>query len=423
MNVWHTTRRESSGAHRKGSWLGALARSLRNWWGKFLLGDAHPAAGQSQEEAPASPPISVAEHEGTAAVATLEEPFDPVVDWLARVREGAPGLLLSPEEGGTPWVRAAEAGSETLETIEDVEDAGDWLRELAPELTNLRSQKRERIRREINKATHHKDKGTKWSWSRLFKGKSDARTEPVGPASVEIPRGNAGEESSSQAAPLGFRPLRNATSRNLTEGRQTSFSETRTGEAPVRDGMEGSHGDLHKPLHAGRMLPSFEGRRNKTEEVKPKEAELNSAGATNAFKETTSSDRASSNLLVNHPTFPSLAGEAIRPASRFGARRSEAGAAPAQKTRNAARRISPNVLWPTIPRRENTQQTFDKRLLFTDELPGSKQTYGLDELPKSEPDRWADLPEDLASGDLDWTESLRDSEHIHALEIEQQGGN
>jgi hypothetical protein len=163
--------------------------------------------------------------------------------------------------------------------------------------------------------------------------------------------------------------------------------------------------------------------RDETSDGEPKEADLYSAAPANSFKETTRWDRASSNLSVDHPTLPRLAGEVNRPASRFGAGRSQAGAAPAQTTRNTARRISPNVMWPTIPRRENTQQTFNERLFFTDELSCGKQTYGLDELPKSEPDRWPDLPEDLASGDLDWIESLRDREHIHALEIEQLGGN
>src|SRR5215472_16397360 len=70
MNVWNNRRRESSAANPKGSWLGAVARSLMNWWDKFLWLETRPERSQSPEEA--FPPVSV--QEDTATAANLREP-------------------------------------------------------------------------------------------------------------------------------------------------------------------------------------------------------------------------------------------------------------------------------------------------------------------------------------------------------------
>ena len=86
--------------------LKTLARKLRDWLNRVLEEDGHavPANPSSTSEVRsienAPDPVS--------GSSPWEEPAGPPEDWLRRVREGAPGLLLTAEEGGMPRLQSRE---------------------------------------------------------------------------------------------------------------------------------------------------------------------------------------------------------------------------------------------------------------------------------------------------------------------------
>ena len=104
------------GQSREGRWLKPLVRKLRDWLDGYLQEDARSVGDGStaREEVPNesfSARHDVGEEFGPASAlgdqarALPPEPFrtpGPPEDWLARVREGAPELLMPMEEGGTP---------------------------------------------------------------------------------------------------------------------------------------------------------------------------------------------------------------------------------------------------------------------------------------------------------------------------------
>ena len=116
MKPWIVKTEISPGQVRE-PWWKTVARKLGTWLNRFLRqpsrgdrGSGEPLPSPSvssnrgtQSAGPA--PISAGEAEALAR-ALLEEGGLPE-EWMARVREGAPELLLPVEENGTPWYRVA----------------------------------------------------------------------------------------------------------------------------------------------------------------------------------------------------------------------------------------------------------------------------------------------------------------------------
>jgi hypothetical protein len=105
MKPWNVSRIQPG--HSEEPRSKALARKLRDWLNGFL----EEAGGEYQSSAvalPASPIPSREEQAGAPARSALNQ-AGPPEDWLRRVREGAPGLLLPAEEGGTPRLRVPRA--------------------------------------------------------------------------------------------------------------------------------------------------------------------------------------------------------------------------------------------------------------------------------------------------------------------------
>src|SRR5262249_45491518 len=101
MNIWTKTQPKRSGGNRKRSWLTVQVRKLRNQVKRFLLGDARPEAegGDLEEKTSGQPSISEVGGLNLATLSAPQDVVDPIEGWLALIREGAPQLLLPPEEG------------------------------------------------------------------------------------------------------------------------------------------------------------------------------------------------------------------------------------------------------------------------------------------------------------------------------------
>ena len=123
MKRWSASNSQSG--HSEEARSKALVRKLRDWLNGFLGEPRDSVVGESQTsgDAPAAPailstrdrkthgplPTSVSEEQIGAPAWSALNPPGPPEDWLRRVREGAPGLLLPAEEGGTPSFRAPGA--------------------------------------------------------------------------------------------------------------------------------------------------------------------------------------------------------------------------------------------------------------------------------------------------------------------------
>src|SRR5262245_35469126 len=112
MSAW--TKTKPSPAPR-GPWFKALAEKLKAWWeGLFPeTGDSGDAE-TNEEPAEALPSLNALsrDHETAVVLADWPQEDDPLADWTALVAEGAPELLIPPEEGGTPWQTVSEASAE-----------------------------------------------------------------------------------------------------------------------------------------------------------------------------------------------------------------------------------------------------------------------------------------------------------------------
>jgi len=99
MNMW--TGRETAGQYRRRSRLRALARKLRDWLDGFVLEEDVTTArpDQMHGESRASPTVSVPGPNAGSAPSSRHEDAGPPEHWLALVREHAPELLVSMEEG------------------------------------------------------------------------------------------------------------------------------------------------------------------------------------------------------------------------------------------------------------------------------------------------------------------------------------
>lgn len=118
--------------HSRATMMKTLARKVRDWLNGFLEDPSDSVVGPGQESGgpgAASTTLSFQDIEGhnpPLAVPPLEEeeigapassplnPPGPPEHWLRRVREAAPGLLLSDDEGGNPPFRAPRSVAEEL---------------------------------------------------------------------------------------------------------------------------------------------------------------------------------------------------------------------------------------------------------------------------------------------------------------------
>jgi hypothetical protein len=419
MNVWNNRQRESSAPNPKGSWLGALSRSLRNWWDKFFWLEARPERSQSPDEA--FPPVSVQEEEDTATAANLREPVDAAEDWLALVRESAPELLV-PQEDGTLWFQAPEVpGSPAEELGDEVNSVAPAVQHLPVETPTRRIKEQAATHRESN--VRSRNQGTKRTWFHFFRRKAEANTGSAGSTSAEAPLRNDRESSSAQVGRVGSRVFPKANSRNLSQDHQPSFSENHSVRMPARPVMESSRRKVHEPSGAGVSLPLFRNRSSdETNPRIPQQADLHSGAARNDLEQPANVDRISPKPASALPIVPVTSREARRPLQRFDSGHSEVRVAPLQITRKAARPASHHAMWPALPRNGSAHSTLDRRLSFTDDFAVGKQNFTLEEQTGLEL-RWPDLLEDQPSGDLGCMESFRTREHLHALDVEQQGGS
>lgn len=124
MKLWNVSKIQRR--QRKEATLKSLARILRDWLDGFVKdsGSVHGREDRESTSIAAPPSISSAgnqshgsetgstsgtdERAGVPPWRSLQQPAPPE-DWLRRVREGAPELLRTLEQGGTPWSIAPQA--------------------------------------------------------------------------------------------------------------------------------------------------------------------------------------------------------------------------------------------------------------------------------------------------------------------------
>src|SRR5215467_12749227 len=131
MSVWTKTEPSPSPT---GPWFKAFVKKLKAWLEGLFAETRHRADGEMYRDPAGIPPALHASHESETLAAggdSLQE-YDPLADWTALVAEGAPELLIAPEEGGTPWQRAPEASPEVIENLEDATNPSRLFADWAP---------------------------------------------------------------------------------------------------------------------------------------------------------------------------------------------------------------------------------------------------------------------------------------------------
>lgn len=104
MNV--PTGSDAPGLKQDGFMLRILARKMRDWLSRFLDEDGSPpmeCVPDAVHSGESSPNGGMLSSIAPLASQSFFEPAGPTAEWLRMVEEGAPELLLPPEEGGTPW--------------------------------------------------------------------------------------------------------------------------------------------------------------------------------------------------------------------------------------------------------------------------------------------------------------------------------
>src|SRR5262249_11491492 len=115
MSVWTKTKPSPTPT---GPWFKAFAKKLKAWWERLFAGTRNRADSDTRGEPAGTPPtLNASADESEKGAARVGSPAedDPLADWLALVAEGAPELLLPPEEGGVPWQRVSQVSAEISE--------------------------------------------------------------------------------------------------------------------------------------------------------------------------------------------------------------------------------------------------------------------------------------------------------------------
>ena len=408
--------------------LKTLARKLRDWLNRVLEEDGHAvAAGPSS-----TPEVRSIEDapDPVRGSSPWEEPAGPPEDWLRRVREGAPGLLLPAEEGGMPRLQSREVVRNRVQ--QELTFAAPPPAEFPPAAPARCEEPRVSPAQKTLPAPAAAEKKT---WPRLLKqeflhwfARGQEKEKTLRP-----------EHSEDQFQAVRERPVsadRQQTdfahwSRPLQTPAEASSLSRHPVEPAIREGTTGglrwservkqSLGATIRSLSGKRYaskMPVASLRRSKTKppsgEAPPKgEATRRPAGA--GSERDWSSPQPAFRSSAQTPGVPDLnpakrhwpARVASAPVS-IPTPRVEAGVFANRKRPETATEGHPHVSWS---RESNPVQPLDQWLSISGDA------------AKSPPlDPWPELPEEEVHGSSEWRQFLRSEERLRALDLEQRGG-
>ncbi len=422
----------------------ALARKLRDWLNELLDESGNSGVGPGQgagdpgasgailssrnREEPAVRPASEPKEEmGTPGTSAFDQPGPPE-DWLRRVREAAPGLLLATGEGGMPSFRARPATIGEGQQHRDVASrpavpvrAGEGFRRTEKSLGGPPSEKKNAWMQQLK---------------RQFISPEARRAEQQGSPRSE------------------YSPAQRQAERPAVFGRtRTEFSgEARPSQAPQLAALDLPHpSETHVRGAEPVALRWSERVRQKIQ------------AAWQSFSGTWSSSTAPVQPVKaqspNRPTVPALhkkasvrAGVEVDPGSlplpRF--RPAKRPATPDAHDRRPEqhrplRNTSPSeadspTAWRLAPRAHddfaNRNREANERGDVKEQGPSGIDDWGAaqridprartaDDSPDSErrePDPWPELPESQPVSTAEWGQLLRYAERVRGLDLEQRGG-
>lgn len=400
MSVWTKTK---PSANPKGSWPKVVAHRLRAWWAGLFPGDAHSAevAGGESETLPPQPP----ENEDALLQTNDTGRMD---DWLALVQEGAPELLVPPEQGGAPWQTAMD---DMNENIDDPENAMTPSWPLAP--AELSAPPVVMMESRAERPAPEKQ-------SQLRAQKAAAARRPLAAQSA---RPKTSQQEDQRETLLQNRPGRVQSARepqrNSVKAEQPGLAQESPSNRvqPAGNWMDTARQKFEELLSRSQVTPLEKaGAKNNLTSVKPEQAEAKAV--TPIF---IARSQAAFGLNPSRPVLtPNLQETAGRTRYRENQVVSGRGAERSPSlpiTQDVMSDTSLRAIPPQKQKLEVSGPSSNSGSLRAGDLPSSRSTPAVDFDP------WPELPEDLSLSNTDWMESLRSREHIYALDLEQQGGN
>lgn len=404
MNAW--TKTEPSPAP-KGPWFKALAEKLKAWWESlFAAPDESGDAEIGNASIETLPSLNPSAHENQqAAVADSHRDDDPLADWMALVAEGAPELLIAPEEGGTPWVTAPEAMPEISEDPEDTTGSSTPF----AHRTLIKPQAEQWPRPPEAPAVIRNSASENWPWTSVAKPDSGIPSVPstskVSQRFAHLERSFPPNDAMAARPPVGDDSAELERPRPSTHSDKVRSIEDRMSTAQRGAGEPFSSNQTRRPA-----LP--EAARFGATENRPSRPGPNIAGSPGSSKEAAGGSRGSSQVL---PIFPVLPGTGRHRESRTvtGQNEKRTPVRPAQKTDSGE---SWTPMSAPAARQEGPPTPGHRNLSFSGEVKPIQSMWSDD------PGLWPELPEDQPLSESNWMESYIRHEHIQALDDEQRGG-
>ena len=363
----------------------------------------------------------------------------PPEEWLALVRERAPGLLLAVEEGGTPWQEYSSAAMKESKAVEERSSPP-----IVPVLLEeSRPSQSEKLKESALRGGWKLVTPRKPTWLQSLKSKFSAR------GSVRIPEAEgsrllrervasplvakhqslkADEHSApSQTAPRSERVKQEIQDVLHTPSARASLSKTDVAEKEKTRPQAREKGPLSPSLGSGLRSPRKTGYQSSNSAQQAWRGNARGSGSPTDGTEATCS---TSGVDLGSSEQPSVA---------FG--RSKLAFGESKRTRGQSQkdvfgsRTNPKK-WLPFPSAagnpapgqegapaETDQRRFEKRVLPT--VPstpdsGTRRSRRSPELEGDDP--WPELPEDRWVPNAKWLEFLRSSERLRALDREQRGG-
>jgi hypothetical protein len=394
---------------------GASARRMRLWIARLFLRSARAISTEVIDDLIASR----GEEEYPAARSPFE-PTGPPPHWLARVREGAPELLLSPEQGGTPRNSFAEFHPPDL-------NAGmtfTALSRLNPDAPRAPESERAPATPPPRRFTSTPgdtpapphllhDAEPSPAAKRSFDTSADLRTPSV--ASKPLPRRDLPLSASTSAphASSSRRQVQAPPVRLIT-------NERRTQSTPIVNREQTSAAKGAPSREAAESLAS---RQSTSASTKPLKRWDRAQQLWWVPRKMTSDPVTPGPASATHPS-PSLnqkSKEAHRNTPAAGEH--EAAAAPSQTPFVGQWKSSvspPSQRQVTLPRPSNLQR-------FGSNNSAKAQTSAearsvLFSLPDDDFNRWPELLEEQSADGDEWSRALAESDHLRVLNREQRGG-
>jgi hypothetical protein len=431
MKTWNSS--DIGPGRRNQSSIKALARKLRDRLNGYLeeAEDAAPERAQSpgvaalattvpldaRGQGQSSGQISESREQANRDPRSLFEPAGPPEEWLRMVQEGAPELL-STEEGGIPWhgSPSAATGSQPRNELGEVPSVSLPSSQSSPRksgellTTTTRASLHaaessatwfERMRRRLTPGVFH---------PREESGQRLVRPELAYPVSqLHTPRESENEISPTLAQVPQF---------GGRDSQRVLANRGRTEATPRPHWRELVRRSVERPL------PNAPVHRSAPEaHLAWKMAQVTLSQNRNQQNENQQDEK-------RQPLSPTVSHEATPPVRlpRF-EQRSVAISTEDSETRTSGP-SNPSDLQPrTRNRRAPEDRSTERRALGRHESAATQRSadpWPLLVMREAEPgfdDSWPALPESQPMATLEWALDLRRSEHLHALELEQRGGN